>query len=44
MFSKERIKDIDVSRLITRCLSLDEIGEGLEYTGRREGLKVTIKF
>ena len=35
---------IDVSRLITRRLSLDEIGEGLEYTGRREGLKATIKF
>jgi len=35
---------IDVSRLITRRLSLDEIGEGLEYTGRREGLKATIEF
>ncbi len=23
---------------------MDEIGEGLEYTGRREGLKATIKF
>jgi len=23
---------------------IDEIGEGLEYTGRREGLTATIKF
>jgi len=23
---------------------IDELGEGLEYTGRREGLKATIKF
>jgi len=23
---------------------IDELGEGLEYTGRREGLKATIEF